>query len=202
MILLSVGGAKAQFSKDEALLGGNFYIANNSNNPIANGPLVFIENYKAFEIAATPQLIYFFRNNNAMGVLVGFHHYEYEYEPDRKYNANGFDLGAFYKHYSFFYKGLGLAYQAGLNYAQSKEEGQGAKYKISLSSIQVIPNIVYRFTPHFSMEFVFGKAGLSRSVLRDINNNSKIDRTDFFVGFFNGVSVSAYYVFSKKAKEQ
>jgi hypothetical protein len=202
LIALMSINSRAQFSKGENLLGGNFYISNNSGSPILYGPSTFVENSKAFEIAATPQLIYFFSNNNAVGLLGGFHHYKNEQGFGQKYVVNGFDLGGFFKHYSFFYKSLGLAYQAGINYAQSKEEGQGAKYKISLSSIQISPNIVYRFTKHFSMEYVFGKAGVGRSVLKDINNNLKMEKTDFFVGFFNGLNVSAYYVFSKKNKEQ
>ena len=124
LITLLVINSNAQFSKGETLLGGNFYITNNSGSPIINGPSVFVDNYKDLEIAATPQLIYFFSDNNAVGILGGFHHYKYEQGPDQKYEMNGFDLGAFYKHYSFFYKGLGLAYQVGGNYAQSKEEGR------------------------------------------------------------------------------
>jgi len=200
-VLLLVISSKAQFSKGETLLGGNFYILNNTNNPITNGPIVFIDNYKAFEIAATPQVIYFFSDNKTVGILTGFHSYKSKYGTDQNYKGKGFDLGAFFKQYKFFYKGLGLAYQVGANYAQSKEGGNGADYKSFLTSVQLTPGIVYRFTKHFSMEYVFGKAGVGRSVLKDNNNNIKIERTDFFVGFFNGFNVSAYYVFSKK-KEQ
>jgi hypothetical protein len=130
--------------------------------------------------------------------LGGFHHYKSEQSPYQKYKSNGFDFGVFFKQYTFFYKGLGFAYQAGVNYAQSTEGGNGSKYKTSLSSIQITPDIVYRFTKHFSMEYAFGKAGVGKSVSKDINNSIKIDRTDFFVGFLSGLNVSAYYVFSKK----
>jgi len=201
LIALFVIHSKAQFAKGETLLGGNFYLTNNSGSPIIYGPLVFVANSKYFEITAKPQLIYFFGNNKAVGLLGGFHHYDYQQGVNQNYAGNGFDLGAFFKHYSFFYKGLGLAYQAGVNYAQSKEGGQGAKYKTSLSSIQISPTIVYRFTKHFSMEFLLGKAGVGRSVLRDNINNIKLEKTDFFVGFVDGVNISAYYVFSTKSKE-
>lgn len=94
--------SRAQFAKRETLLGGNFYVSNNSGSPIIYGPSAFVEHSKAFEIAATPQLIYFFSNNNAIGLLGGFHHYKNEQGFGQKYVVDGFDLGGFFKHYSFF----------------------------------------------------------------------------------------------------
>jgi hypothetical protein len=188
----------AQFYKGEKLLGGNVQIANSFSSPLIYGPdNTFFEGDKTFWATVTPHFIYFFRDNKAIGIQTGYQYYHLK-QGTGDAQLNGFDIGAFFKQYKFFYKGLALAYSAGAYYAMNTEKGNGSKYKNSLASLQVSPYIVYRFSNHFSMESSLGKAGIGRTVSKDELNNITYKRTDYFIGMFTGFNLSAYYVFGKK----
>ncbi len=198
LVLFTVNFSRAQFNKGETLLGGNFYVLNNSNNSFINVPNVLIENTKSFEVFLTPQIIHFFRDNTAVGLLTGFHSYKGG-QGTQKFTNTGYDAGIFFKRYKFLHERIGLYGQGGANYAQSILKHDDIKtYRNSFASLQLRPGVVYRFTKHFSMEYVFGVAGVGRARTKHIESNTATDRTEFTVGFFDGFNVSAYYIFSKK----
>ncbi len=88
-----------------------------------------------------------------------------------------------------------------MNYAQSTIKNDDIKtYTNSFASFQLRPGVVYRFSKHFSMEYVFGVAGVGNAKSKNIESNTTTDKTEFSVGFFDGFNVSAYYIFSKKMK--
>jgi hypothetical protein len=190
----------AQFHHGEMLTGGNIFINNNASVPLLSGPGVFPDDSKDFEIFMTPQLIHFFRENKAIGLLMGFHSYKSEVLGQKNINT-GFDAGIFIKQYKFFYKGLGLYFQLGVNYARSNDKFNGiTEYRNSLASLKINPGLFYRFTRHFSMEYVFGEAGIGQSRSRQVPVDITVSRTEFFVGFFDGFNISAYYISSKRKK--
>jgi hypothetical protein len=78
------------------------------------------------------------------------------------------------------------------------DNGNGSKYKITLASLQVSPHLVYRFSDHFSLESMFGKAGIGKSTAKDELNGTDNKRIDYFLGMFSGFNLSAYYIFGRK----
>lgn len=200
LVFFTVNFAKAQFNKGETLAGGNFYVLNNPNSSFISGPGVIIENTKAFEVFMTPQVIHFIKNNTGAGLLGGFHSYKSE-QGTQKFVGTGYDAGIFFKKYKFFRERIGLYGQLGVNYAQSTIKHDDIKaYTNSFASFQLRPGVVYRFSKHFTMEYVFGVAGLGKARSKHIASNTKTDKTEFSVGFFDGFNVSAFYIFSNKTK--
>jgi hypothetical protein len=141
-------------------------------------------------------MIYFLGQNKAIGFQAGAHYYDSK-QGTSNFEGNGFDIGAFYKQYKFFYKGLALAYSVGGYRYMNTESGNGSKYKSHFTSVELAPYVVYRFSNHFSLESSIGKAGFGKTIGKDELNNITNRRTDYFIGMFTGLNLSAYYVFGK-----